>query len=76
VNATTPEIGIGVHPNHRSKGIGRLLLRALIEIARKDGVSALSLSVAPENFALKLYKNEGFSKVGESGTSWTLLLQL
>ena len=59
-----------------SKASDEKPLQALIETAREEGVSALSLSVAPDNFALKLYKNEGFTKVGESGTSWTLLLQL
>ena len=76
VDAAIPEIGIGVHPFHRGRGLGRKLLRALIEIARKENLSALSLSVAPGNFALQLYRSEGFSKVGESGTSWTLLLPL
>ena len=76
VDPGTPEVAIGVHLHHRSNGIGRKLLQALIETARTAGVPALSLSVAPENFAMKLYESEGFSKVGESGTSWTLLLPL
>lgn len=76
VDAHTPEIGMAVHSNFRSKGIGRRLLRALIDKARKDGFSALCLSVDPRNFARKLYETERFVKVGESGTSWTFLLQL
>ena len=76
VNAATPELGIAVPSAHRSKGVGRTLLRALIEIARADGHPALSLSVSPSNYARSFYEFEGFHKVGESGTSWTLLLQL
>jgi len=76
VNAETPELGIAVAAAHRSKGVGRTLLRALIEIARADGHPALSLSVSPSNYARSFYASEGFHKVGESGTSWTLLLQL
>jgi len=76
VNAETPELGIAVASAHRSKGVGRTLLRALIEIARADGHPALSLSMSPSNYALPFYESEGFHKVGESGTSWTLLLQL
>jgi ribosomal protein S18 acetylase RimI-like enzyme len=76
VNAETPELGIAVVSAHRSKGVGRVLLRALIEIARADGYPALSLSVSPSNYARPFYESEGFRKVGESGTSWTLLLQL
>ena len=75
VDAETPELGIAVASAHRSKGVGRTLLRALIEIARADGHPALSLSVSPSNYARSFYESEGFHKVGESGTSWTLLLQ-
>ncbi len=73
VAADTPEIGMAVAATHRSRGVGRALLRALIETARADGHPALSLSVSPENPARGLYESEGFRKVGESGTSWTLL---
>jgi ribosomal protein S18 acetylase RimI-like enzyme len=76
VDARTPELGIAVAPDQRSKGVGRVLLGALIQIARADGHPALSLSVSPSNYARALYESEGFLKVGESGTSWTLLLRL
>lgn len=76
VDSETPELGIAVKADFRSKGIGRELLIALIEIARKDGAKAISLSVDPENYACHLYGTEGFVKIGESGTSWTLVLYL
>jgi GNAT superfamily N-acetyltransferase len=76
VDAATPEIAMAVRRDYRSKGLGRRLLNALVEMARADGVPALSLSVSPLNFARQLYESAGFRKVGESGTSWTLLLSL
>ena len=76
VDAETPELGIGILADYRSRGVGRALLRALIEAAQDEGVGALSLSVEPENFARQLYESEGFVKVGESGTSWTMMLHL
>jgi GNAT superfamily N-acetyltransferase len=76
VDAATPEIAMAVRQDYRSKGVGRRLLDALVETARADGVPALSLSVSPLNFARQLYESAGFRKVGESGTSWTLLLSL
>jgi len=76
VDAATPELGIAVKADCRSKGLGRKLLNALIQTARADGFPALSLSVSPLNFARQLYESVGFRKVGESGTSWTLVLTL
>src|SRR6266404_9807120 len=49
VDAATPEIGVAVRANYRSKGLGRRLLDALVQMARTDGFPALSLSVSPLN---------------------------
>ena len=76
VDAGIPELGVAVRPAYRSRGIGRALLEALIEVARADGFAGLSLSVDPADSARHLYESLGFRKVGESGTSWTLLLSL
>lgn len=76
VDADTPELGIAVNANHRSQGIGRSLLQALIDKAAEEGVQKLSLSVDPNNFARRLYESEGFFKVGEFETSWTMVLHL
>ena len=76
VDIETPELGLAVVAEHRSRGIGRELLRRLMDEARSLGFSRISLSVEPENFAIRLYESEGFRRVGESGTSWTLLKDL
>ncbi len=76
VDEQTPELGIAVARLHRRKGVGAALLRALIELARADGMPALSLSVAPHNRSRMLYQQEGFEKVGENGGSWTMRLAL
>lgn len=76
VDAATPELGIAVAPARRSRGLGGRLLDALIERASADGFPALSLSVDPANRARTLYESRGFHKVGESGTSWTMLLPI
>ena len=67
---------MAVKQGYRSRGVGRALLGSLVEVARADGYPALSLSVSPNNYALKLYKSMGFRRVGESGSSWTLMLSL
>ncbi|MFQ5605887.1 MAG: GNAT family N-acetyltransferase [bacterium] len=76
VDSNTPEVGMAVVAGQRSQGVGRALLRRLVEVARVQRMPALSLSVEPANFALRLYESEGFVKIGESGTSWTMILYL
>lgn len=76
VDADTPELGLAVAGAFRGQGIGRQLLRALLESARALGYQRLSLSVAPANPARALYESEGFRKVAEAGTSWTMLREL
>jgi ribosomal protein S18 acetylase RimI-like enzyme len=76
VDDRTPELGLAVAQRFRGRGIGRMLLRAVIEMAAKHAHPALSLSVAPANPARRLYESEGFDKIGEVGTSWTMWRKL
>ena len=76
ISSETPELGMAVFPDYRSKGLGRILIKKLIGSAKTDKFKAISLSVAPDNYARRLYESEGFRKVGESGTSWTYKLDL
>ncbi len=69
-----PELSIGVAPGQRGRGVGRALLEALIAAAGQYG--RLSLSVEPETRAADLYRSLGFRKVGRSGGSDTMLLEL
>lgn len=76
VDHETPELALAMAQRFRQQGVGRQLLRALIEYAGEHAYPGLSLSVAPGNPARALYESEGFRKVGEVGTSWTMLRQL
>jgi GNAT superfamily N-acetyltransferase len=76
VDESTPELSIAVVPSRRGRGIGDELLHALIDRARLEGYTTLSLSVEPDNPALKLYQRFGFEKVGETGGAWTMRADL
>jgi GNAT superfamily N-acetyltransferase len=76
IDPATPELGIAVIFGYRSKGVGRRLLQKLMDVARLHNARSMSLSVDPHNFALRLYESEEFVKVGESGTSWTMMRKL
>jgi ribosomal protein S18 acetylase RimI-like enzyme len=76
VDEQTPELSIAVVPSRRGKGLGDELLTALLEQARQDGYKQISLSVEPENPALRLYERHGFRKLAEDGGSWTMVAKL
>jgi ribosomal protein S18 acetylase RimI-like enzyme len=76
VDEETPELSIAVVPSRRGKGFGDELLAELLAQARRDGFRQVSLSVEPDNPALRLYERHGFRKVGESGGSATMLATL
>ena len=76
VAADIPEVTVGVEETHRGEGVGTALLRNLAAMARLAGLPGLSLSVEPDNPAVRLYERQGFVAVGSSGGSVTMLLDL
>jgi GNAT superfamily N-acetyltransferase len=76
VNASTPEVSIGVVVDWRGRGIGARMLDALIVRARSEGLPALSLSVEKDNYAVHLYERAGFKRVSAVDGSWTMQLAL
>jgi ribosomal protein S18 acetylase RimI-like enzyme len=68
VDDLTPELGIAVLPQYRGQGIGTALLKTLV--ASNPG--SISLSVAADNPAVRLYQRFGFAIVQEIGGSLIL----
>ncbi len=68
VDDRTPELGIAVLPEYRGQGVGTALLNALVA----PGSGPMSLSVAVDNPAVRLYQRFGFTIVHESGGSLIL----
>ena len=76
VDEQTPELSIAVVPSRRGKGFGDQLLHALLDEAKRNGFEQISLSVEPENPALRLYERHGFSQVGEDDGGVTMRSEL
>lgn len=56
---------LATRPQQRGRGVGGALLRAIIAEAAARGVINLHLEVRAGNDAVRLYRREGFDKVGE-----------
>lgn len=55
---------IAVHPDHRGKGIGRMLMERFIAAASGRGMDRLFLEMREGNPAERLYRALGFEPVG------------
>ncbi len=52
-----------VDDNHRSKGVGTLLVKKLLEMAKKEGIHHIDLTSNPTRVAAnRLYESLGFEK--------------
>lgn len=76
VDEETPELSLTTFAPHRGRGLGGVLLAALVDAARERGIRAISLSVEDGNPARRLYERAGFAVVGRNGGSDTMLLRL
>ena len=56
---------LAVVPDARRKGVGAALLRGVIADCATRGIVSIHLEVRAGNDAIKLYRNAGFTKIGE-----------
>jgi L-amino acid N-acyltransferase YncA len=60
------ELSLYVAVGHRGKGIGSVLLRAMIDSSERSGIWTLQGGIFPENTAsLRLVKKHGFRQIGK-----------
>jgi ribosomal protein S18 acetylase RimI-like enzyme len=62
VDARTPQLGIAVEPAHQHRGHGRALMVAALAAARERRFERVSLTVHPQNPAIRMYEQCGFEK--------------
>ena len=76
VDENTPVLAIGVHHDYRHQGIGTKLIGWLIDYASKHAIQRISLSVSKDNYAINLYRQQGFLEYADKGDSFILVREL
>ena len=74
VDEETPELTIAVVPSKRGHGTGAELLEALLEQARADGFSQISLSAEPGQTGF--YEKHGFRELRREDGTVTMVADL
>ena len=76
VNENTPVVVIGVQREYRHQGAGKKMIAWLIDNAAKHAIQRLSLSVSKDNYALHLYRQQGFLEYLDNGDQLILLRKI
>ena len=67
VDEATPVLAIGVCRDYRRQGVGSRMLEWLIDYASRHNVRRISLMVAKDNHAVRLYRQQGFLEYADEG---------
>ena len=59
------EVSVYVHEDYRGKGVGKNLLRELIDFSERNDIWTLQAGIFPENVgSIKIHQDLGFRQVG------------
>lgn len=76
IDNDTPSLAMSVSKEYRGLGIGSSLLKELLSALKSVGYSKISLSVQKANYAVKMYKQAGFTIVNENSEEYIMVIAL
>ena len=74
IDENIPVAVIGVHRDYRHQGIGKKMMKWLIDFASDHSINKISLSVSKDNYALNLYRQHGFTEYEDKG-DWFVMVR-
>lgn len=76
IDEHTPELSIALYEQYRGQGNGTLLLCALLQRLKENGVKHVMLSAKKKNRAVNLYNRLGFQTVREDKDTYIMVKTL
>lgn len=76
IEKTIPVLVIAVHSDYRHQGIGGKMIQWLVNHASKQAISKISLSVSKDNYAIHLYRQQGFLEHRDTGDSFLMIREI
>ena len=76
IDAKTPVLVIAVHRDYRHQGIGRKMIAWLMDYASKHAIQRVSLMVSKDNYAINLYRQQGFLEYADKGDAFIMVREL
>jgi len=73
IDENTPVLVIGVHRDYRHQGVGKKMIEWVIDYASQHSIQKISLSVSKDNYALNLYRQQGFLECVDKGDSFLMV---
>lgn len=76
VDDSTPSLAISLYKEYRGRGTGTELLREMLKLLKEKGYEKVSLAVQKENYAVRMYRNAGFTVVDENPEEFIMVCEL
>ena len=76
IDETMPVLVIGVHRDYRHRGIGGRMIGWLVDRASKRSIERISLSVSKDNYAIDLYRQQGFLEYADRGDAFIMVREI
>ena len=76
IDKAVPEFAISVYPQYRGRGIGRELMKRMLEYLKTKGYKLVSLAVQKDNYAVKMYRQVGFEVLDENQEDYIMVCKL
>lgn len=72
----TPEFAISLLPEYRGRGLGTMLMKAMLKTLALRGYRRASLAVQKDNYAVSMYKKTGFQIIETTDQEYIMVIQL